>query len=70
MLAFFQNIWNFLSMVVNFVVMLVESLLKFVTMVPGWIMMLTTSVGYLPGIIAPMVLMGIFLTIILLVVFH
>lgn len=68
MLDFFAQIGEVLLAIVDLIVNVVTSLVKFFTMVPSWIAFLVTSVGYLPGIVVSFILVGVFISVILLIV--
>lgn len=51
----------------GFIVSVLKAILEFFIMIPQWISMLTTSVAFIPGILLPFVMLGIFITLLLLI---
>lgn len=62
------QIADFLKMVVNIVLMLLSSIVQFFAMLPSWITFLHTGVLLVPSILAPFILLGISLSVVLLIV--
>lgn len=61
------EILKFLEAVGGFIISILQSILEFFIMIPQWIAMLTTSVAFIPGILLPFVMLGIFITLLLLI---
>lgn len=67
MLEWLSQIGDFLLLIVNVVIMVVSSTLKFLLMIPQWLTFLHLGTAMLPGIIVPFVVAGISLTVVLLI---
>lgn len=52
MFQFFTWLWNTVLSLVSFVIEMVEGLLRLIALIPTAVTALTTSVGYLPSILA------------------
>lgn len=63
MLDFFVQIGDSLSVLFSMVVSFIESFVRFLGMLPVWLSFLQTAVFYLPHLVAPFILAGIFLTV-------
>ena len=61
------EIVDFIGSIVGLVSSMVSSLLQFFVMIPQWLGMLGTSVALIPGILFPFAMLGIFITLLLLI---
>lgn len=60
------EILEFLEAVGGFIISTLQAILEFLVMIPQWIAMLGTSVAFIPGILLPFAMLGMFITILLL----
>lgn len=65
MVAFLSSIADALLTVFDILFLIIKSLVQFIVMIPTWLVFLTTSVGYVPGVILPFIMFGISLSVIL-----
>lgn len=64
MLEFLSGIADTLTLIVELIIIVITSMVKFVMMIPQWLAFLTTSFLYIPGIILPFVMFALIVTII------
>lgn len=60
------EILEFLEAVGGFIISTLQAILEFLVMIPQWIAMLGTAVAFIPGILLPFAMLGMFITILLL----
>ena len=68
MVDFFSGIADVMTTRSDLVVMVVKSIVSFISLVPSWLSFLTSSLLYLPGIILPFVMFGLILTVIFFII--
>lgn len=68
MLEFFQQFGEWLGLIVDGIVMVFKSMFQFISMIPAWVTLLTGVETQLPVVIAPFIIMGITVSVVLLIV--
>lgn len=68
MLDWLSQIGDFIGLIIDVIIMVVQSTVKFFELLPDWFIFLNTSVFLLPGILVPFVTLGIVVSVVLLIV--
>lgn len=68
MMQFLQSIVDFFAMIVDFVASIVDGILTFFMMIPSYVTFLTASVGFMPDILIPFIMLGVFISVLFIII--